>query len=120
MWALLADAGSWTEWAGFDEVEVVEGRGEGEMRRLRHGKVESEERITAFEPPHRFAYEFTGNIPMRNYRSEVTLTPADDGGTEIRWYSTFNPKYPGTGRIIRRRLELFIAETADKLARAAE
>jgi uncharacterized protein YndB with AHSA1/START domain len=35
VWALLADARSWTRWAGFEEAHVEEGEGVGEVRRYR-------------------------------------------------------------------------------------
>jgi Polyketide cyclase / dehydrase and lipid transport len=118
VWALLADASSWTQWADFDEVEVEEGQGLGEVRRMRSGRYRSRERIVAFEPPRLFAYETSG-LPMRDYRADVTLTP-DDGGTRIRWHSRYRPKYPGTGRLMQRRLNTFLGDTAERLAKAAE
>jgi hypothetical protein len=33
-------------------------------------------------------------IPARNYRAEVTLTPAD-GGTRIRWTATWDKTFAG-------------------------
>ena len=39
-----------------------------------------------------------------------------DGGTEIRWVSQFDPKYPGTGGLVRRGLDKFIAENVNGLA----
>jgi uncharacterized protein YndB with AHSA1/START domain len=118
VWALLADASSWTQWADVDEVEVEEGEGLGEVRRMRSGRYRSRERIVAFEPPWLFAYETSG-LPMRDYRADVTLT-AEDGGTRIRWHSRYRPKYPGTGWLMERRLTTFLGDTAERLARAAE
>ena len=60
--------------------------------------------------------ENVSGIPIRDYRAEVTLTP-DGEGTAIRWQSQFRAKIPGTGRLARRRLEQFIEETAEGLAR---
>jgi hypothetical protein len=78
------------------------------------------ERVTVLEPPSRFGYELLSGLPIRDYRAEVTLAPAADGGTDIRWRSTFAALIPGTGWMMRRRLGRFIAETAQGLARAAE
>jgi hypothetical protein len=55
----------------------------------------------------RFAYEFLSGLPVRDYRAEVTLTPASDAGTHIRWRSRFAPKIPGTGWLLRRQLRGF-------------
>jgi hypothetical protein len=77
--------------------------------------------VIALEPPRRYAYEFMWGLPIRDYRAEVTLTPAaEGGGTAVRWRSSFRAKLPGTGRLVRRRLAQFIAETAEGLAREAE
>jgi uncharacterized protein YndB with AHSA1/START domain len=120
LFALLADARTWREWAPFDESDVESGRGVGEIRRFRKGRVKSKERVVALEPPRLFAYEFLSGLPIRDYRAEVTLDPAPDGGTSVRWHSTFRPKVWGTGWAMRWSLERFIAETAEGLARAAE
>jgi uncharacterized protein YndB with AHSA1/START domain len=117
--ALLADARSWPRWAPFDESTVEEGEGVGELRRFQTGRRTTRERVTALEPPHRFAYELVSGIPIRDYRAEVALTPAN-GGTEIRWRSSFRAKIPGTGGLVRRRLQRFIEQTAEGLAREAE
>jgi hypothetical protein len=59
-------------------------------------------------------------LPLRGYRGEVTLTEAEGGGTDVRWRSEFEPKVPGTGGLYRRILSSFIADTAKRLAAAAE
>ena len=77
------------------------------------------ERVTELDPPRRYAYEFVSGLPIRDYRAEVTLSPAAAGGTAIRWQSSFRAKLPGTGWLVRRRLTQFIAETAEAVAREA-
>jgi uncharacterized protein YndB with AHSA1/START domain len=119
VFALLADARSWSRWAPFDESTVEEGEGVGELRRFQRGRRTTRERVTALEPPHRLAYELVSGVPVRDYRAEVTLTPTN-GGTEIRWQSRFNAKIPGTGGLARRGLQRFIQQTAEGLAREAE
>jgi uncharacterized protein YndB with AHSA1/START domain len=120
VWALLADVGTWPRWAPFDEAEVESGEGAGEIRRFRAGRVTTRERVVTMDPPSRYEYEFLSGLPIRDYRAEVTLLPAGDGGTRIRWQSSFRAKLPGTGWLIRRRLTQFIAETAEGLGRAGE
>jgi uncharacterized protein YndB with AHSA1/START domain len=119
VWALLADVRTWPEWADFDEAAVESGDGLGEVRAFRRDRKHTRERITVFEPPHRFSYDFLSGLPIRDYHADVTLTPAG-GGTHIRWHSTFHAKVPGTGRLVRGRLQAFVADTAERLARAAE
>ena len=66
----------------------------------------------------RFAYTHASSLPVRDYRGEIDLTPTA-GGTEIRWVSTFLPKIPGTGALMRRGLDGFIAAMTDGLAAGA-
>ena len=117
---LLSDARSWPEWGPFDSVVVEGSPGLGEERRFTTGRVRNHERVVAYEPPRLFAYELLAGLPIRDYRAEVTLSPASDGGTDIRWHSTFSGKLPGLGWFVGRRLRAFIAETAEALARGAE
>lgn len=119
VWALLADVRTWPEWADFDEAVVESGDGLGEVRAFRRGRRCTRERVTVFEPPHRLGYDLLTGLPIRGYHADVTLTPAH-GGTHIRWHSTFHAKVPGTGRLMLGRLQAFVADTATRLARAAE
>jgi hypothetical protein len=120
VWALLADVRTWPDWGDFEGAEVESGEGLGELRLLRRGRVRNRERITVFEPPHRFGYESLSGLPVRDYQALVTLTPQPDTGTHIRWRSTYRPKFPGIGWLIQRSLKPFVADSAERLARAAE
>jgi uncharacterized protein YndB with AHSA1/START domain len=119
VWALLADVRTWPEWADFDEAEVETGEGVGEVRSFRRGRTRTRERVTDFDPPRGLGYDFLSGLPIRDYHADVTLTP-EDGGTHIRWHSTFEAKVPGTGWLVRRKLQEFVADTTERLARAAE
>ena len=55
---------------------------------------------------------------MRNYRADVDLEPTP-AGTAIRWVSAFDPKVPGTGWLVRRALDGFIAQLTHGLAEHA-
>jgi len=119
VWALLADVRTWAEWADFDEAEVESGSGVGEIRAFRRRRTRTRERVTHFERPHRLGYDLLSGLPIRDYHADVTLTP-DGDGTHIRWHSTFSAKVPGTGTLTRLALQRFVADTAERLARAAE
>ncbi len=56
-------------------------------------------------------------IPARNYRAEVTLTPAA-GGTRIRWAATWDATL--AGRIVQRGLRTFYPQLLVALVAAAE
>jgi hypothetical protein len=66
-------------------------------------------------PGRRFSYALLSGLPLRGYRANVDLTPAD-GGTTIHWRSSFTPKVPGTGWIFRWALGTFIQRCVDGLA----
>jgi len=115
VWALLADVRTWPQWADLDEAEVESGSGVGEVRSFRRKRVNTRERITDFEPPRLLGYDFLSGLPIRDYHADVKLT-SQDGGTHIRWHSTFDPKFPGTGDLYRRSLTRLIQEIVDGLA----
>jgi len=125
VWALLADVTTWTDWGEWDAARLQRedpggGPGVGAVRELRLQRTRSIERVTAFEPPNRLAYTLIGgNIPVRDYRGEVALEPAPDGGTTIRWRSTFKPKIPGTAGMVERKLRPFLQDTARRVGDAA-
>ena len=74
-----------------------------------------------FEPPSLLGYELRSGLPLRGYRASIELTDTPGAvGTEIRWGATFEPKLPGTGAFYERMLGRFTAQTAERLARAAE
>ena len=66
----------------------------------------------------RFSYTHVSSLPIKHYRADVDLTPAGDG-TAIRWVSAFDPKIPGTGALLRRGLDGFVAKLANGLAEHA-
>lgn len=83
VWTLLADVRSWRDWAPLDEVSVEGGHEVGEVRRVRSGRITTRERVIAFEPPLRYAYEILSGLPIRGYVAEVMLSPITGGGTDI-------------------------------------
>ncbi len=125
VWALLATTYSWVSWSAFDAAELEqegesEPEGVGAIRRFRTGSRTTRERVVAYDPPERFSYELLSGLPIRDYRAEVTLRSSDEGGTVIGWESSFRGKFPVPGALVKGRLERFVRETAEALARAAE
>ncbi len=125
VFAVLADTAGWASWGAHDESELLEPapgdepEGVGAVRRFRAGRTTSVERVVAFEPNRRLAYDLVSGIPIRDYHAEVTLTERPDGGTHLAWHSTFRGRL-GNGPLVRRVLQRFIDETAGLLASAAE
>jgi uncharacterized protein YndB with AHSA1/START domain len=123
VYALLRNGASWPDWTPIETSEIErpgadEPEGIGAVRLFRSGKVIGHDEIVELVPDRRFAYAHTSNLPVRNYRGEIDLEPTD-GGTAIRWVSTFEPKIPGTGALLRRGLTRFIAACTSGLAEHA-
>ena len=120
---LLADGATWPSWSGIDAFELAQpGDAGGEslnaVRVFRTGRVTSVERLVELVPGHRLSYVLLSGLPLRDYRADVDLMPGD-GGTLIRWHSTFAAKRPGTGWLFRRVLERFIRAAVRGLAEQA-
>jgi hypothetical protein len=120
VYALLRDGSTWPQWAPIDAVELEragaeEPEGVGAVRVLRSGRITGRDEIVEWVQDRRFAYAHTSSLPVRDYRGEVDLTPTG-AGTEIRWVSSFEPKVPGTGPLVRRALDGFVKRLANGLA----
>jgi uncharacterized protein YndB with AHSA1/START domain len=123
VYALLRDGATWPEWSPIESFELErEGAGEregiGAVRVFRAGRVTGRDEIAELVPDRRLAYRHTSSLPVRDYVGEVDLEPRGDG-TAIRWVATFRPKIPGTGALLRRGLDGFLAGMTDGLAARA-
>jgi hypothetical protein len=121
VYKLLAEGSTWPEWSpigSFELQEPGEGAPEGlnAIRVFRTGRTTSVERLVELVPGRRLSYILLQGLPLRDYRADVDLTPAENGGTMIRWHSTFFPKRKGTGWIYRLALGKFIRKCVDGLA----
>jgi uncharacterized protein YndB with AHSA1/START domain len=123
---LLADATSWPRWAGpfiahgsWEREGNPAPGGVGAIRKLGRWPIFGREQVVAFEPPSHHAYTMLSGNPVRNYRADVTLEP-DGDGTFIAWSATFEPRIPGTGRLVERTYRTLIGSFARRLAAYAE
>jgi hypothetical protein len=120
VYRLLADGATWPVWSPIGSFELQhEGDGEPEglnaVRVFRTGRTTSVERLVELRPGRRLSYALLEGLPLRGYRADIDLE-ASDGGTSIRWHSTFEPKRRGTGWIYRLVLAKFIRRCATGLA----
>ena len=123
VYALLRDGASWPTWSPIDSFRLErpgtdEPEGVGAVRELVNGRITGHDTIVALVPDRRFSYTHVSTLPVRNYRGDVDLEPVAEG-TAIRWVSQFDPKLPGTGWILRRGLDGFIAKLTGGLAARA-
>jgi hypothetical protein len=123
VYALLRDGATWPDWAPIDSFELErpgtgEAEGVGAVRVLRSGRVTGRDTIAELVPDRRFSYTHASSLPVKGYRGDVDLEPVA-GGTAIRWVSEFDPKIPGTGAVMRRALDGFVAKLVSGLAERA-
>lgn len=129
VYALLRDGASWPTWSPIGSFELErpaadEPEGLGAVRIFRTplpiGQSESHEQIVELIPDRRFSYALISGLPIRDYRADVDLTPTDDGGTSIRWHSTFRGgAMPGSGTFYELVLGKFVTRVARGLAARA-
>ncbi|MBX6765566.1 MAG: SRPBCC family protein [Actinomadura rubrobrunea] len=113
----LSVAEAWNEWARLPtrarrESEGAEvPNGVGAVRRIPPVR----EKVVVHDPPRHYAYVGVSGLPLRDYRSDVTLEP-HGVYTLVRWRAAFEPKIPGTGPIARFVVRLLITSFARRLA----
>lgn len=97
----LAVAEAWAKWARFPQARQERAgddspRGLGSIRRIWPAR----EQTVAYDPSRHYAYILLAGGPIKDYRSDVRLEPAD-AGTTIHWGATFQPRIPGTGALLK-------------------
>jgi uncharacterized protein YndB with AHSA1/START domain len=130
LFEVLADHGRYDRFDGITRAEVVK-RGEadpnglGAVRRIWIGPLRFEEEITAYEPPARLDYLILGirGVPFRHEGGSIRLSPADGGGTDAVWTSSFEIPIPVLGRaldgVFKLRLERGFGDTLERSAELA-
>lgn len=107
VWSLLADSTTWPHWTPIERAVIdrpAAPDGTGELRSFTTGRVVVHEEVVERVPEARLVYVLRSGLAVKDYRAEITLQPAANGGTAIRWHTTFAPKTPGMGWIYRRAL----------------
>jgi uncharacterized protein YndB with AHSA1/START domain len=128
VWALICDVTRYPEWgpwrAGvYRSLGSASERGPGAVYALTSARRYAlrypvmVEQVLAAEEGRRLVYTLLKGMPVRNYRAEVTLTPAD-GGTRIRWAATWDSTLGG--RFVHRSLSALYPRVVAGLAAAAE
>jgi hypothetical protein len=128
LYGLLADAPSWSSWAGPLITRagwaVVPGpSGVGGIRRLGRPPFMVREEIVAAEPPLHHGYRLLSGQPVRSYSADVRLvelgSPTEHGArTRIEWTGEVVALLPGTGWLMQRLLQRMIHGFARGLATA--
>jgi hypothetical protein len=121
VYALLRDGASWPAWSSLETFALErpgadEPEGLGAVRRFTSGRVTGPRpgrRAHPGAPLLLHAHlEHPGEGLPRGRRPRADRRR----GTAIRWVSAFDPKVPGTGWLLRRGLDSFVAGLANGLA----
>lgn len=123
VYALLLDRATWPAWSALEsfepETDGVDGPNSlGAIGTFVTGKTRSREELVELVPERRLSYALLSGLPLVGYRADIDLSATADGGTDIRWHSTFTPARPGTGWIFRLALGRFITKCVHGLAAA--
>jgi hypothetical protein len=124
VWPLLGEAARWRDWSFLTRSGLVrEGSpdpdGVGAVRVFTLYGIGSREEVVVWDPPHHLAYRILSGFPVRDYRADVTLERTGTG-TRIEWAGSFDPKWPGTGRLLGFLLPKMMQRFAEGVARYAE
>ncbi|MGW5716294.1 SRPBCC family protein [Amycolatopsis sp. NPDC003865] len=124
--ALFAREAEGPRWAEWGKPLIVQARwkrpgpGVGAVREVGLWPVLIREETVEYEPGRKHVYTFFGANPIKDYRAEVLLTPAADGGTHLRWTGSFTEPVKGSGPIVAAGLRAAIRLFSGKLVKAAE
>jgi len=117
VWVLLADASKWAQWGAWSNVEVEGGgqHGPGAVRVLRRTPFRVRERVTDWVPGERMGYELVDGMRVQGYSALVTLEDSGQGGTRVRWRSSYERADPLTALLLR----LAVWDACRRVAKAA-
>jgi len=126
VYRLLADSSTWSTWTPFSDVTLIEqspggGEGVGAVKQTRFRAMTGRERIVALTPDRQLSYAYVGGVFRPYMRDYVAVVDLEDDGddTSIHWHSTYYSRFPGSGFLPRRSLEVFLQKCADGLAAAS-
>ena len=127
VWPIMSDHVRYAAWGSakrvtMDRVGSPDPNGVGAVRCFHAGPAKVREEVLEFEPPRRMVYRVASGLPVVDYRSEMVLE-VDGAGSVLRWSSSFRPRVPRTGALLRtvmaRAVARFAAGIADAAAAAA-
>jgi uncharacterized protein YndB with AHSA1/START domain len=121
VFSLLADAHSWPRWGPFTDTSTpAQIDRPGPPHPIRLGRHQLRVALTTPDAPYWLRYRLTDGPARVLHTAEVTLSPTDDGGTDLHWRASPTGYLPGTARRRTAALEAAVTELAAQLASAAE
>lgn len=91
-WKVVADFGTLSWMPGIESVELEGAAGVGQVRKIKAGPMEIEERLESLDAAaKRLSYSIvSGPIPAENYLATVRLSDAGAGRTRVQWGARFD------------------------------
>jgi uncharacterized protein YndB with AHSA1/START domain len=121
VFSLLADVHRWPHWGLFSATGTpVHIDQPGLPHPIRLGRHQLRVTVTSPDAPYWLRYRLTDGPARALHTAEVTLSPTDEGGTDLHWRATPTRHLPGTARRRTAALEAAVAELTAQLASAAE
>lgn len=98
IWRLLGTAGYWPTWApvrsaSLERHGASSPEGVGALRAFRTPLGATRDEVVAYEPARRLGYVLVSGLPVRDYRSDVLLSPDGDGGTTVTWSASYRSTF---------------------------
>jgi uncharacterized protein YndB with AHSA1/START domain len=121
VFSLLADVHSWPRWGPFSATGTPGHLHQaGAPHPVRLGRHQLRVAVTSPDAPYWLRYRLTDGPARVRHTAEITLSPTDDGGTDLHWRATPTRHLPGTARWRVAALEAAASELTARLASAAE
>jgi uncharacterized protein YndB with AHSA1/START domain len=97
VFSLLADVHSWPRWGPFTATGTPAHQ-PGIPHPIRLGRHQLRVTVTSPDAPYWLRYRLTDGLARALHTAEVTLSPTDEGGTDLHWRATPTRHLPGTPR----------------------
>ena len=121
VFALLADVHDWPRWGPFTDTSTPAHIDRpGQPHPIRLGRHQLRVALTTPDAPYWLRYRLTAGPTRARHTAEVTLSPTDDGGTDLHWRAAPTRHLPGTARRSIAALEAAVTQLVARLASAAE
>ncbi|OBH84697.1 SRPBCC family protein [Mycobacterium sp. E2989] len=128
LFRLVTDGANWSKWAKPIVIHSSWARqgdpapgGIGAVRKLGMWPVLVQEETVEYEQDRRHVYKLIApSNPVKDYVSEVVLTPNPAGGTDLHWTGSFTEGVRGTGPLMRAAMGGAVRFFADRLVKTAE
>ena len=125
VWDVLTDHAAYRSWTPVVSSRLVtpgtsEPNGVDAVRFLGVGPVGAKEKVLVHEPPHHLAYTVVAGLPVREYRADARLAEGDGAWTSLEYTGSFQPRVPGTGRVLAFLVSTVLRTLVSSLARESE